>query len=121
MPIANPNGIEFMSEEEWMVEFGRRLKIAKNRAGLSCKEIAKIANFGHNTVNNWMQGKNRPNTYYAIRLAYALNVNPAWLLCLTPPSKPKLEVTEAANDISDADALVAAHKSLYEVQHNKGF
>lgn len=64
--------------------FGERLKIARERAGLSRKELGDAINISPNGYGLYETGKRDVSTTALIRLARTLNVSADWLIGLTP-------------------------------------
>lgn len=64
--------------------FGERLKIARERTGLSRKELGDAINISPNGYGLYETGKRDVSTTALIRLARTLNVSADWLIGLTP-------------------------------------
>ena len=63
---------------EW--EFGNRIRIARERAGMNQSELAKAALTSQNSISSWENGRRLPNVHSASLLAKALRVNAGWLV-----------------------------------------
>jgi len=62
------------------IEFGKRLREARERKGLTQLELAKLANLGESTISFYELGRREPNYDILIRLAEILEVSPNYLL-----------------------------------------
>lgn len=60
--------------------FGKRLKEARERAGLSAAELADSLNVGKNTIWRWEQGERTPSDKDKLRLAQLLGTTVSFLI-----------------------------------------
>lgn len=62
------------------VEFGRRLRAAREKKGLTQLELAKRLHLGESTISFYELGKREPNYETLIKLAAELDTTPDYLL-----------------------------------------
>lgn len=76
--------------EEWTEEerkaFGRRLRDARERKGLTLVQVGAMVDKGKAGVGHWETGTNIPRADYVAKLAVELDVDPAWLLLGRKPA-----------------------------------
>lgn len=75
-----------------MYEIGNRIKLYRERIGLSQKEFAVQINQNNATVSNWERGLTRPNVDVLADICMVLKVSPDELLGLE--QRISAEVTE---------------------------
>lgn len=69
---------------ELKTKIGQRLKTARKQMGITVKELAAMTvDLKPSRIANWEQGTRSPGPMEAKQLSQALNVAPAYLLCLT--------------------------------------
>ncbi|MEE9252256.1 MAG: helix-turn-helix transcriptional regulator [Thermodesulfobacteriota bacterium] len=59
---------------------GERIKIARNRAGLTQKKLANPLNITYPTLNKYYRGHRWPNAEVLIGIINELGCSPNWLL-----------------------------------------
>lgn len=62
------------------LDFGKRLKEARERKDMTQSELAKAASIGESTVSFYESGKREPNYETLIKLANILDTTPNYLL-----------------------------------------
>ena len=62
------------------LDFGKRLKEARERKGITQAALAKAASIGESTVSFYESGKREPNYETLIKLANILDTTPNYLL-----------------------------------------
>lgn len=65
--------------------FGDRLKIARNRIGISQSELADKVGLSRTTITNLERGNQNPTIDAIIKLANNLNISADWLLGIKHP------------------------------------
>lgn len=66
------------------IEIGRRIKAARNRAGLTAKALAeRTGRLKPTRISNWEHGARTPGPAEVKLLAEVLNVSAAYLMCLS--------------------------------------
>lgn len=74
-------------------EIGQRIQKARKDKGLTCKALAELTgDIKQSRIHNWESGHRTPSPESIKQLAEALDVSPAYLLCLTDDvnyDKPK--------------------------------
>lgn len=96
------------------MSFGKRLKDARNKAGLQQKELAQLSGVSLRTIQNWEGDKRRPSHFDAVsEVAKVLGVSSAQLL-----SEEDARVIEAAErggskGKRDVEALIAEVSGLF--------
>ena len=79
----NAEQAKFKTEEEWRKEFGRRLAIAMNRAGVNQLILSERMNISQSSLSYYMAGKKLPSAYMVGRLAEVLNCSSDFLTMRT--------------------------------------
>ena len=59
---------------------GERIKEARNRVGLTQKQVAGIVGVSEQTVRYWEMGRSKPSPEYLVELADYCDVTTDWLL-----------------------------------------
>ena len=96
------------------MSFGKRLKDARNKAGLRQKELAELSGVSLRTIQNWETDQRRPSHFDAVsRVAKVLDVSSAQLL-----SEEDTRLIEAAErggskGKRDVEALIAEVSGLF--------
>ena len=96
------------------MSFGKRLKDARNKAGLRQKELAELSGVSLRTIQNWETDQRRPSHFDAVsRVAKVLDVSLAQLL-----SEEDTRLIEAAErggskGKRDVEALIAEVSGLF--------
>lgn len=70
-----------------MQDFSNRLRLALKDAGMSQNELARRLNLSQQTVNSWTSGRWTPRASHMPEMCRILDVDPAWLLCMTNDRK----------------------------------
>lgn len=79
-------------------EIGKRIHEARKAKGLTLKELGVIAgNFKQTRLTNWEQGIRAPGPEEIKQLAQALEVSPAFLMCLSDDKQ--LKQTKSLNQL----------------------
>lgn len=60
--------------------FGERLKSLREERELSKRELAKLFNVSHSTINRWESGLQAPNIIYLYQIAKFFNVSADYLI-----------------------------------------
>lgn len=60
--------------------FGKRLKISRNIKGLTQKELAGLIGAKHNSISNWENDQNKPDTDTIQALCKILDISPSYLI-----------------------------------------
>lgn len=60
-------------------EFGKRLKLAREKQELMQKDVAEYVGLTPNAIGNWEQGLSYPSAGLIVDLCVALKVSPNWL------------------------------------------
>ena len=93
------------------VEFGRRLREARERKGLTQLELAKQANLGESTISFYELGRREPSYEVLLRLAEILEVNPAYLLSGNNHQTPWWEKDEPPNAV-ELEEFIRNHSNI---------
>ncbi len=73
-----------MSEQNIKEEIGKRISSARKTKGLTLKALGELAgNLKQSRLTNWERGTRTPGPEEIKQLAFALNVSPAYLMCLS--------------------------------------
>lgn len=71
-------------------EIGKRIASARKAAGLTVKQLAdRTRSLKPTRISNWEQGSRTPGPGEVLQLAEVLNVDPAFLLCLSQVQSPQ--------------------------------
>jgi transcriptional regulator with XRE-family HTH domain len=70
------------------MEFGRRLRLARTRRGLSQEGLARRVDASKNSVQNWERNDTLPRAEAVAALALALGVSADYLLGLSDVPEP---------------------------------
>ena len=71
-------------------EIGRRIEAERKALGLTRKALAELTDdLKQSRINNWERGIRTPGPEEIKQLAKALNISPAFLMCLTDEKRPK--------------------------------
>lgn len=60
--------------------FGKRLRFARERRGLACKDVSKLLGVSERTFNRWEVDKSKPRANRMPIIAGTLNVHMRWLM-----------------------------------------
>lgn len=60
------------TNEEWAAHFGPSLRSAREEAGMSRSQLARLLEVAEKNVANWEQGKSLPRLNYWLRIMAAL-------------------------------------------------
>lgn len=60
--------------------FGEKLRSARNIKGMTQKQLANLVGAKHNSVSDWENNKNRPDSDTIIHLCEVLGISPNYLL-----------------------------------------
>lgn len=97
-----------MTSNKKKYEIGERIRIFREKRGLSQHELGNIIGVSNSRVSNWEQGINRPNSDILAELCTALNVSPSSLL--------GIKVT--ADEFSEKErSIINAYRAKPEMQH----
>lgn len=66
--------------EAYAHKFGKRLRAARRKAGLTQKELAKAAGTYQEEISRWENGYKLPGVYTLYKMAKAMNVSVGWLV-----------------------------------------
>lgn len=66
--------------EAYTHKFGKRLRVARRKAGLTQKELAKAAGTYQEEVSRWENGHKLPSVYTLYKMAKAMNASAGWLV-----------------------------------------
>ena len=78
-----------MGDSDMLIEFGQRLKKARNTRGLSQRELSELSGLSNAVITKYEKGQNDPGATNLIKIARILNVDPAWLMAWNPePASP---------------------------------
>lgn len=95
-----------------MNDFGRLIKILRNRAGLTQKDLAIKLGTDDSTISKWERNKNLPDVSIVAPIAKVLNVTCDELLHPTETLE-KLDAEQVNNDsISCEDITIAQEKTI---------
>lgn len=83
--------------------FGEKLRSARNLKGLTQKQLANLVEAKHNSVSDWENNKNRPDSDTIIQLCEVLSISPDYLL---------FQNSEAFS--SDEQELIKKYRALDE-------
>jgi transcriptional regulator with XRE-family HTH domain len=104
MPTSNP------------AEFAARIKEAAGSAGIySPRELARLLGVQQQAVNQWYQGKSRPNGRNLANLLSLLHVRYEWLLygkSGEPVAQDNAGYSDPATDFADALAVLKGMSGL---------
>ena len=79
-----------MTELNIKQEIGRRIHAARKERGLTLKALGELTgNLKQTRLTNWEQGTRAPGPEEIKLLAHALEVSPAFLMCLSDEIEPK--------------------------------
>jgi transcriptional regulator with XRE-family HTH domain len=104
-----------MSKNDENSKIHERLRLARERAGLSQGQIAKLMNLHRPTISEIEAGRRKVNTEELSSFAKLYDVNLTWLLNQDPDTNPMVEL--AARELSnlkpeDLDKILNLLKSL---------
>ena len=71
---------EFISEEAWCKEFGRRLHKKVTERGITYKELSELTNISAVTLSKYAQGKAVPSAYKIKQIANVLECSQSELI-----------------------------------------
>lgn len=98
---------------DWSQEtLGRRLILARERAGLSTAQAARRLGVKTGTLNRWQRDESEPRPNRLVMLAQLLGVSPAWLLEGSAGFEPR-DIEPSVADIQDQ--LAAARRAIEEL------
>ena len=90
------------------ISIGKRVKTAREKAGLSQERLAEIIGKTKDTVSNIERGRNMPTLETMQRICDGTNVSVAYLFEDYSPERPRIELKarmdHAFNSLTDDDA-----------------
>lgn len=107
-----------------METLGSRLRFARERAGLSIRDVAKALNLTHVSVGNWERDQTRPKLPNLIEAAVLLDVSIEWLTSgREQPAEPEPpKGTEQAEELNRPllAAIIAAYHDILQSGEKPG-
>jgi len=70
-------------EDRLLLEFGKRLRLHRKQKGLTQQELGDRAGVSYKYLGEVERGEKNPTVIVILKIAAALGVNPAVLLCLS--------------------------------------
>ena len=110
------------SQEDARTAIGRRLALARQQAGLSQGQVAKLLGVHRPTISEMESGRRRVAADELAQLASIYSVDVTWLTSGTSGGESEDRITLAARELSklkpdDLDRVMALLKTL---KHNPG-
>jgi len=96
-----------MNEYEYIKLIGKRIRTAREKAGLTQEKLAKKLGIGKRTLINYENGRTEPTLSLLMKIADICNVDYNWLLALEKeelievPYFPSLEAFIAYHEMED--------------------
>lgn len=103
-----------MNEYEYIKLIGERIRIAREKAGLTQEKLAKRLNIGKRTLINYENGRTEPTLSLLMKIANICNVDYNWLLAL----EKKEELIEVSY-FPSLEAYIAYHEMQDKLREEK--